>query len=127
MFTGVGIFALLRVRTFVCDDQEAFGNGYKGAQSASEMTLVLGSTSIVLVQGLAPVAWGQDVTRTTSRVEIKMYLLFGITKAVVSQIFTDEEVQLMCVCALSCVSRVQLYATLWTVAHQAPLSRGFSR
>ena len=25
------------------------------------------------------------------------------------------------------VSRVQLFATLWTVAHQAPLSLGFSR
>ena len=30
----------------------------------------------------------------------------------------------MCVCL---VSRVQLFATLWTVAHQAPLSLGFSR
>ena len=30
-------------------------------------------------------------------------------------------------CVLSCFSRVQLFATLWTVAHQAPLSLGFSR
>ena len=28
---------------------------------------------------------------------------------------------------LSCFSRVQLFATLWTVARQAPLSVGFSR
>ena len=28
---------------------------------------------------------------------------------------------------LSCFSHVQLFATLWTVAHQAPLSLGFSR
>ena len=28
---------------------------------------------------------------------------------------------------LSCLSCVQLFATLWTVAHQAPLSMGFSR
>jgi len=28
---------------------------------------------------------------------------------------------------LSQFSRVQLFATLWTVAHQAPLSMGFSR
>ena len=27
---------------------------------------------------------------------------------------------------LSCFSCVQLFATLWTVAHQAPLSMGFS-
>ena len=29
--------------------------------------------------------------------------------------------------ALSRFSRVQLFATLWTVAHQAPLSKGFSK
>ena len=29
--------------------------------------------------------------------------------------------------ALSCFSCVQLFATLWAVAHQAPLSMGFSR
>ena len=28
---------------------------------------------------------------------------------------------------LSCFSRVQLFATPWTVAHQAPVSMGFSR
>ena len=28
---------------------------------------------------------------------------------------------------LSCLSRVRLYVTLWTAAHQAPLSTGFSR
>ena len=31
------------------------------------------------------------------------------------------------VCVPSCISHVQLFATPWTVAHQAPLSRGFSR
>ena len=31
------------------------------------------------------------------------------------------------VCMLSCFSCVQLFATQWTVAHQAPLSMGFSR
>ena len=33
----------------------------------------------------------------------------------------------MYVCMLSRFSHVQLFATLWTVAHQAPLSIGFSR
>ena len=33
----------------------------------------------------------------------------------------------MCVHILSRFSRVPLFATLWTVAHQAPLSMGFSR
>ena len=31
------------------------------------------------------------------------------------------------VCVLSCFSRVQLFVILWTVAHQAALSMGFSR
>ena len=33
----------------------------------------------------------------------------------------------VCVCVLGCFSRVQLFATPWTAAHQAPLSIGFSR
>ena len=33
----------------------------------------------------------------------------------------------MCVCACCRFCHVQLFATLWTVAHQAPLSRGFYR
>ena len=32
-----------------------------------------------------------------------------------------------CACVLSHLSRVQLFAALWTVAHQAPLSMGFSK
>ena len=31
------------------------------------------------------------------------------------------------VCVLSCFSCVQLFVTLWSVAHQAPLSMGLSR
>ena len=31
------------------------------------------------------------------------------------------------VCMLSCLSHVQHFGTQWTVAHQAPLSMGFSR
>ena len=34
---------------------------------------------------------------------------------------------IQCVCELSHLSHVQLFATLWTVAHQAPLSMEFSR
>ena len=33
----------------------------------------------------------------------------------------------ICMCMLSCFSHVQLFATLWTIACQAPLSMGFSR
>ena len=33
----------------------------------------------------------------------------------------------VCVCVWSHFSRVQLFATLWTVAHQAPQSTGYSR
>ena len=30
-------------------------------------------------------------------------------------------------CVLSCFSHIQLFVTLWIIAHQAPLSMGFSR
>ena len=33
----------------------------------------------------------------------------------------------VCVCVLSRFSHVRLFSTLWTVAHQAPTSMGFSR
>ena len=44
----------------------AFGHGYKGAQLTSQVTLVLGSTSVALVQCLTPVAWEQDLTEKRS-------------------------------------------------------------
>ena len=40
---------------------------------------------------------------------------------------TGEGCYFLLQCMLSCFSRVQLYATLWTAANQAPLSTGFSR
>ena len=33
----------------------------------------------------------------------------------------------VCACTVSCFSRGQLFMTLWTAAHQTPLSMGFSR
>ena len=38
-----------------------------------------------------------------------------------------EKMPLSILCVLSGFSHVQLFGTLWTVAHQAPLSLGFSR
>ena len=32
-----------------------------------------------------------------------------------------------CVCVCQSLSRIRLFTTLWTVAHQTPLSMGFSR
>ena len=39
----------------------------------------------------------------------------------------DPAACLYCVCMLTCFSCVWLFVTLWTVAHQVPLSMGFSR
>ena len=39
----------------------------------------------------------------------------------------ESEVFNACACLLSCFSRVRLFAILWTVTCQAPLSTGFSR
>ena len=38
-----------------------------------------------------------------------------------------EYYSVVCACVLSHLSCAQLFATLWAVAHQAPLSMGFSR
>ena len=37
------------------------------------------------------------------------------------------EIDPKCMCMLNCFSHVQLFATLWTVSCQAPLSMGLSR
>ena len=39
----------------------------------------------------------------------------------------NRELIFLSACMVSHFSHVQLFATLWTVAHQAPLSKGFSR
>ena len=41
--------------------------------------------------------------------------------------YSQGSMQAMCHAVLSCFSCVQLFVTLWTIAHQAPLSVGFSR
>ena len=43
------------------------------------------------------------------------------------RLFFKPIFELMCAHVLSRFSRVQCFATLWTVARQAPLSMGFSR
>ena len=65
MFTGLGVSAWLGVRELVSDDQGALGNSYKGGQSASEVTLILGSSSVALgraqqnsFQFAGPAPWG---------------------------------------------------------------------
>lgn len=56
----------------------AFSNSYRGARSASEVSLVLGSASVALVQSLAPVAWGQDSTITINSELLGFFLIFTI-------------------------------------------------
>ena len=46
----MGTSASYRVRRPAADDRGAFGNSYKGAQSASDVTLVLASVSVALGQ-----------------------------------------------------------------------------
>ena len=55
-------------------------------------------------------------------------LLTGPSKCVEVRVFPRITLWLTCeCCVLSSFSRVQLFATLWMVAHQAPLSMRFSR
>ena len=58
------------------------------------------------------------------------YFLWLVSSSIRSQ-FGDFNIQILLfhfhACGLSCFSRVQLLATLWTLAHEVPLSMGFSR
>ena len=56
------------------------------------------------------------------------YSQIGDPSSVVSSIYCCISVLCVCLCVCVCVlSRVQLFATPWSVACQAPLSMGFSR
>ena len=48
----------------------AFGNGYKGAQSALQVILVLGSASVAVAQGFSPMAWGRTQHRRTANEQV---------------------------------------------------------
>ena len=54
--TNVAFLPNLESGSLLVMIREAFGNSYNGAQSASEVTFVLGSASVALVQGLTPAA-----------------------------------------------------------------------
>ena len=57
-----------------------------------------------------------------------LYLLFKNKKRPLLHLAEGtNDIELKLLLLLSCFSHVQLCATLWTAAHQAPLSTGFSR
>ena len=55
---------------------EAYSKSCKGARLASEVSLLLGSASVAMVQGLAPVASGQDSTIIINSELIGFFLIF---------------------------------------------------
>ena len=55
-----------------------------------------------------------------------MYILLCITLLLIN-ILCHIEYIIICVCCVLLLSRVRLFVTTWTVAHQALLSMGFSR
>ena len=59
------------------------------------------------------------------------YYFQASTQSTAHWLFSSEgwmnALPFMCVCVLCCFSRVGLFAILWTVVHQTPLSMGFSR
>ena len=65
---------------------------------------------------------------TRSRaLRVSFLLVHSSTLLPVSQNRSIHLFPITCAYVLSCFSCVWLFATLWTVAHQAPLSMGFSR
>ena len=67
--------------------------------------------------------WGWEEWQWSRRKLQVMEVLTFLIMVMVSWSY----IPVMCVCVLSCFSRVWLFVTSWTVARQAPLSMGFSR
>ena len=86
---------------------------------------------IVLIMGVP----GFGVSSPLSCVSVSLYDMMDVYKIYggdhfiiyISQIIMLCAFNLHSACMLSYFSRVQFCATPWTVAHQAPLSMGFSR
>ena len=62
----------LGVRKLVSDDQGGFGEWLQrgSVNLISQVILVLGSASVAMVQGLAPVAWGRTQHRRTANEQV---------------------------------------------------------
>ena len=65
--------------------------------------------------------WGCKTLNTTEYMHAHMHVY------IINKIFILIRIIQVPVCMPRHFSRVQLFATLWTVAHQAPLNMGFSR
>ena len=59
------------------------------------------------------------------RLRLKMFSLFFVF--VFMYCLYEKYYKPVCACVANCFSCVWLFAALWTVTHQAPLSMGFSR
>ena len=73
--------------------------------------------------------WGKSVCCMFSlgKERTRGSLHMGSPRSPLSPLPYDPAACLYCVCMLTCFSCVWLFVTLWTVAHQVPLSMGFSR
>ena len=65
MNTWVGIFAQYESSSLLVMIRGGFGQWLPGAQSVTEVALILGSASVALAQGFTPVAMGQNSTLLT--------------------------------------------------------------
>ena len=61
--TGMGTFVNLESGSLLLMIGGSFSNFYRSSQSLPDITLVLGSTSVTLMEDLAPVALGQNSTK----------------------------------------------------------------
>ena len=79
---------------------------------------------------LLPVVSWRFIDLPTSPIRVRVlrarvYSCFSVTLVIYKTIFAFSNTE--CYAVLSHLSCVQLFATLWTVTHQAPLSMGFFR
>ena len=87
--------------------------------------LLLGSMGCRWLPGKRKIAWLIFTQTGILHIAETLQFLFGPQEVDVNTLFIDKVSLRVCGCVFSCSSHVQLCATPWTVAHQAPLSMGF--
>ena len=110
------------------------GKGCSFEESGSQSTHQVCDFSGIPTSDLfLPVHWDICVQRTSYVVQLRFSAIPSFSAPssfwVIAHIWRNLCVHLIrqfigCMCMLSGFSRVRLFVTLWTVAHQAPLSMG---
>ena len=93
-----------------------------------KLSFVIAFVPSVCVSSLgSSVRLGYLTEKEESKKRICPFLPIFVTTLPLSSVFSWSHAHPLCLCVCYLLSRVRLFVTPWTVAHQAPLSMEFSR